>query len=145
MMRTPPAETDRYAYDLDAVQLGGVGLGGPTLREILFFACTHGAEEGIHDDELHSQEWADICEQYLPRVQGSEPLELTVADARQLYEACLSTWQYADNNNYGDESEEDPEARTFGEHGRFMLQALARPWGALGLSDNGEHGFKRVD
>lgn len=143
-LRTAPAETDCYRYYLDDIQLGGVGLGGPTLRDILEYACLVGDDEGVHDDVDRADEFAETCTRYRLDVQNGLYLDLSVAEARKLYDACRSAWEYADQNNYAADSEEDEGARRFGQHGEFMLHALRRPWAALTLSDDGEHGFERI-
>jgi hypothetical protein len=139
-----PAETDRYRYRLDEIQLGGTGLGGPTLREMLEYACMLGDDEGVHDDAGRAAEFAETCWQYRVDVQNAMWLDLTVTQARELYDACVSAWDYADQNNYGADDEQDDNARTFGRHGKFMLHALAWPWEALTFTDDGSHGFEKL-
>jgi hypothetical protein len=143
-MRTAPAETDRFRYHLDELQIGGTGLGFPSLREILEFACMLGDTEGIHDDADRAAEFARTCTKYLPDIQNAMYLDLMVAEARKLYDACMSAWDYADQNHYGADDEEDDRARVFGQDGKFMLHALARPWASLSLTDDGYHGFERI-
>lgn len=144
-MRTTPADTDTYRYDLDAIQYGGIGLGGPTLRDILLSACAIGDDEGIHDDAEMANEYAGICELFRPYVERNSTLTINVSGAKRLHAACMSAWSYADQNNYGADDEPDPDARNFGAHGRFMLQHLTFPWTVLTLPDDGTHGFTRVE
>lgn len=143
-MRTVPAETDRYRYRLDEIQLGGAGLGGPTLREMIISACVIGDDEGVHDDAERAEEFAETCDRYRADAKNGMWMDLTVAEARKLYEACVSAWEYADQNNYGADDEADEDARRFGQHGRFMLHALTWPWEALTFADDGSHGFERL-
>ena len=142
--REIPAESDEYVYHLSEVQVGGRGLGGPTLREILEFATGVGNDEAIHDDASRADEFAEICDEYRTQIQDTPDLRLTVARAHVLHEACMSAWEYADQNNYGDDSEPDDEARAFGRYGQFLLQTLAWPWTQPSLPDDGSHGFTRV-
>lgn len=142
--RTIPTESGEYLYHLNEVQLGGRGLGGPTLREILEFATGVGNDEAIHDDANRADEFAEICEKYRMAIKAQPDLRLTVEQARVLHDACMSAWDYADQNNYGDDSEPDDEARAFGRHGKFLLQTLAWPWTQPSLPDDGNHGFTRA-
>lgn len=144
-VRPAPNDNDTYRYDLDAVQYGGTGLGGPTLRDILVSACAIGDDEGVHDDATAAESYAEICDNLRVELNKPGPLTLAVWAAREVYEACMSAWSYADQNNYGADDEPDPDARNFGAHGKFMLQHLTFPWAALTLTDDGNHGFKRVE
>jgi hypothetical protein len=143
-MRTLPAETDRYAYDIDGIRLGERGMDGPTLRTILLAATEIGNDEGVHDDEARAQEFAETCETFHRHLQRYRHLKVTVHEARLLFDACMSAWSYADQNNYGAESEENEEFRLFAQHGEFMLRALTRPWAMLAYKDDGSHGFWKV-
>ncbi|MFE0472658.1 hypothetical protein ACFW2V_13685 [Streptomyces sp. NPDC058947] len=145
MVRTAPAETDRYRYHLDEIQLGGTGLGGPTLREMLVSACIHGDDEALHDDAERAEEFAETLTRYRADAENGAWLDLTVTDARKLYDAAMSAWEYADQNNYGAEDEPDEGARRFGQHGKFMLNALTWPWEALTFADDGSHGFTKLE
>lgn len=142
--RSAPAETDRFRFDLDVIQFGGAGLGGPTLRQMLIAACVHGDDEALHDDPERAQEFADTLERYRERLEAGRYLELDGAEARLLYEASMSAWSYADQNNYGNDDEEDEQARLFGQYGGQMLHMVNWPWTALTFSDDGNHGFTRV-
>lgn len=144
-LRTAPAETDRYRYYLDEIFLGGAGPNGPTLREFLNYACIIGDDEGIHNDAERAAEFAETCGDYRVHVQNAMHLELTVAQARELHDACMSAWEYAAENNYGADDEPDEEARQFGRYGELMLSALTRPWQDLTLTDDGSHGFERLE
>lgn len=139
--RTIPAETDEYLYRLNEIR---VGSGGPTLREILEFAMGVGNDEAIHDEADRADEFAEICERYGPPIPLGPELRLTVKDAGVLHDACMSAWDYADQNNYGDDSEPDEEARAFGRYGQFLLQSIAWPWTQPSLTDDGSHGFVRL-
>lgn len=143
-MRTAPAESDVYRYHLDKIQLGGLGLGGPTLRDMLSYACIIGDDAGMHDDAERAEEFAETCDRYRNLVKSVAHLDLSVAEARKLYDACMSSWSYADQNHYGADDEPDDEARAFGAHGEVVLRALTRPWSALAYSDDGAHGFEKV-
>lgn len=145
MIRTQPAETDRYRYHLDEIQLGGTGLGGPTLREMLVSACIHGDDEALHDDVKRAEEFAETLTRYRADVENGMWLDLTVAEARKLHDAAMSAWEYADQNNYGDDSEPDKEAREFGQHGRVILHALTWPWAALTFPDDRSCGFEKME
>lgn len=139
--RAIPAEMDEYLYRLNEIRVGG---GGPTLREILEFAMGVGNDEAIHDEADRADEFAEICERYGPPIPLGPELRLTVKDAGVLHDACMSAWDYADQNNYGDDSEPDEEARAFGRYGQFLLQSLAWPWTQPSLADDGSHGFVRL-
>lgn len=143
-MRTMPDGDDVYTYDL-TVQYGGAGLGGPSLHDILLSACVIGDDEGIHDDATAAESYAEICANLRVELNKPGPLTLAVWAAREVHAALLSAWSYADQNNYGADDEQDPDARNFGRHGQFMLQALTFPWAALNLPDDGSHGFTRVE
>lgn len=142
-MRTIPTNTEIFRYDLDAIRAGGTDV---TLRRILLAACTHGQGEAIHDDEENAQAYADILTEVWPFVELDSEITLTVGMARALYAAALSTWSYADQNNYANYADDDPnpEDRVFGEHGRFMLQTLTHPWTWLQLPMDGSAGITHV-
>lgn len=144
-LRTMPVETDKFRYYLDEIALGGKGLGNPDLREMLLSACIYGDDEGLHDDAERAEEFAETLTRHRADVENGMWLDLTVSEARKLYDAAMSAWEYADQNNYGSEDEPDEEARRFGQHGKFMLHALTWPWEALTFADDGSHGFKRLE
>lgn len=144
ILRKAPAEDDVYRYYLDEIPLGGAGPNGPTLREFLSYACIIGDDEGMHGDAERAAEFAEICGKYRVHVQNAVYLELTVAEARRLHDACMSSWEYANRNNYGADDEPDEEARQFGQHGELMLSALTWPWQDLALADDGSHGFEKL-
>lgn len=143
-LRTAPGEDDRFRFDLEYIQFGGVGLGGPTLREILIAACVHGDDPELHDDARRAVEFAGTLEHYRFLVEKDRMLDLSASEARLLHDAAMSAWDYADQNNYGADDEPDEDARRFGKHGKFMLNALTWPWDALTFADDGSCGFTKL-
>jgi hypothetical protein len=142
-VRPTPADTDLFEYDIDKIRLGGTDV---TLRQILGYACDLGKDPGIHADEDMAEHYAEVCQEFVPALLPPAPnsIRMTVAEARELHEACLSALEYAITNNYDDPTEPDEEARTFGQNGRFMLGALALPWTWLHEEADGSFYFKLV-
>lgn len=140
-IRTQPAETDRFRYDLREIRLGGTEV---TLWDILRTAVGHGASEGVHDDQDMAEAYSEVCWGYNNDAALPDRLELTVTEARLLYAAVMSAHEYALVNRYDDEDEPNRDDRIFGQNGKLMLGILAVPWEDLSDPVDGTHGITRV-
>jgi hypothetical protein len=140
-VRTPPADTDRFRYNLKEIRLGGTEI---TLWDILRTAVAHGSDQGVHLDDERAEVYADVCQEYNHDAALPDELTLTVSEALLLHEAVMSAHEYALANNYDDDGEPNEDDRNFGKYGKLMLGILTIPWEDLHDPADGTHGVTYI-